>query len=366
MPPRKKKTDETPDEAPALLTMEGLMASIEASGGIVKTQYSAFERIKTEMLSFNQALGGGIPMGLTTHIAGPTGSGKTTLAVRIGVDARKAGLSVAVVNQEFRWNPSTAYKSGMGIPGQDYLLFSFANGEEVLNTIVKLAKNGINIVIVDSVAAMPSRAEHESGIIGEGGAFGAMAKMWSEWFRVHSSTISNYNVALVLLNQYRTKMTTYGSPISRPGGKALEFYPAIALDLNGPNKESRVMIAPAEHSIESLMATDSKITRGINIRGETWKNVTGTNFMSFSSEILFLNGGAFFNWPKELAEWGKELGVFKNKEGNYLSASSHWYYDGIKMAESKQQAQEWLEDPANAQQVLKIKRAVEEAIEDGQ
>jgi RecA/RadA recombinase len=371
MPPKKKQEEPKPEEN-LPMSFEDLSSAISSSGGFSQTSYTPFERIKTGILSLDYCLGGtpekggGLPLGLVTHIAGPTGSGKTSLSVIIGVSARKAGMRVAVVNQEFRWNPSLAYKSGMGIPGKDYLLFSFANGEEVLNTITKLAKSGIDLVILDSVAATPSGAEANSEKIGEGSAYGAMAKMWSEWFRVHVSTISNANMSLLLLNQFRTDPNNTYAPIVRPGGKALEFYPAIAIDMQRIPKSGRIMVVAENQGIAKITSSEKKdddalVAGGVVIEGKSWKNITAPNFREFSARIHFLNGGVFFDWPHELATWARAVGVFRNKDGNFLGSNGHWYLDGIKIAEKLEGVMEWLEDPSNAHQVVKIRQMVTEA-----
>lgn len=370
MPPKKKKAEE---ESKGPLSFEELMTDAALNGGLVQTSYAAVDRIDTGSISVNKAFGGGVPLGLTTHIAGPTGSGKTTLGVQIGTSAVKAGLRVAVINQEYRWNPMMAYKSGMGTPGKDYLLFSFPDGESALNCIVRLARNDINLFIFDSVAAAASKQEAKSEEIGEGGAYGAMAKMWSEFFRVHSSTIANNNAALVLFNQFRVDMRPVafgGGGNSRPGGKALDFYPAIAADMRKIGREDKIMVHAENKDLAKLMSDEKDkngnplVPIGVTIEGKTWKNVTATNFQTFSVEILFQNGGAHLNWPKEVAEWGKALGVFRNKDGNPLGSNGHWYLDGIKVGETMDGVIAWLEDPVNVQQVIGVRARIKEVLAD--
>lgn len=195
--------------------------------------------------------------------------------------------------------------------------------------------------------------------------------MWSEFFRVHSSTIHNNHAALLLLNQFRSSMGgLYDPKFIRPGGKALEYYPAIAADMRSIARDDRIY-TPGDNQAYAKLVSDEKTKAGgalmpigVTIEGKTWKNTTAANFRTFSLEVLFQNGGAFLNWPRELAEWGKALGVFRNKDGEYLGANGHWYLDGEKVGESTEKTIAYLEDPVNIERVQKVRKMISEALLD--
>ena len=358
----KKDAEDTKPPVPTgPLDLQDMMSFLASNTNThVEGAYSPVDFIETGCISFDAAVGG-LGRGVMTQIAGPAGAGKTTLATVFGINAVRAGLRVAVVNQEYRWNPTVAFRSGMGSPGKEYLLFSCVSGEDVLNNLVKLFRNEYDLIIVDSVAAMPSRKESESEEIGEGGAFGAMAKMWSEWFRVHAGTLSRGNTALILLNQFRTKMNiTYGSPISRPGGKALEFYSSVAIDLVSVDAEHRFVRAPRPE--EEMIAKDGKIVQGLSISGATWKNIFAPNFRKFDVPVYFHEGGVAYAFQNDIADWGKALRIFTNSDGVELSANSHWYYKGEKIG-NRDAVRAWAIDPINAHKIMDIRQSIREAIQ---
>ncbi len=188
------------------------------------------ESISTGSLSLDIALGiGGVPRGRITEIYGPESSGKTTVALSIAAQAQKNGGTVAFIDVEHALDPNYAKVLGVNI---DSLLVSQPNsGEQALEIIETLVRSGaIDVVILDSVAAMTTKAEIE-GEMGDAN-IGLQARLMSQAMRKLTGIISKTNCAAIFINQIREKIgIIYGNPETTPGGRALKFYSSVRMEI---------------------------------------------------------------------------------------------------------------------------------------
>ena len=202
-------------------------------GSIMKMDedaYSSIQGISTGSLSLDLALGGkGIPRGRIIEIFGPESSGKTTLALTVAAHAQKEGGVAAVIDAEHALDPSWARKIGVDI---DNLLVSQPDtGEQALEICELLVRsNAVDIIIIDSVAALVPKAEIE-GEMGDA-SMGLQARLMSQAMRKLTGVIARSNCTVVFINQIREKIgVMFGSPETTPGGRALKFYSSCRVDV---------------------------------------------------------------------------------------------------------------------------------------
>ena len=190
--------------------------------------------IKTGSLALDIALGiGGVPRGRAVEIYGPESSGKSTLALHIVASAQKAGGIAAYIDAEHALDP--AYASKIGVNIDDLLISQPDCGEEALNITETLARsNAVDVIIIDSVAALVPKMELEGEI---GDAFvGLQARMMSQALRKLTASLSRSNTCAVFINQIREKIgVMYGSPETTTGGRALKFYASVRLEIRRTN-----------------------------------------------------------------------------------------------------------------------------------
>ena len=186
--------------------------------------------IPTGCLTLDIALGiGGIPRGRVIEIYGPESSGKTTVSLHIIAEAQKLGGTAAFIDAEHALDP--AYAEKLGVVTNDLLISQPDNGEQALNICETLVKSGsIDIVVVDSVAALTPKAEID-GEMGDNHV-GLQARMMSQALRKLTGVINKSNTTVIFINQLREKVgVMFGSPETTTGGKALKFYSSIRLDV---------------------------------------------------------------------------------------------------------------------------------------
>jgi recombination protein RecA len=190
----------------------------------------AVDVISTGCLTLDVALGvGGIPRGRIIEIYGPESSGKTTVALHMVAETQKLGGTAAFIDAEHALDPIYAQKLGVNV--DDLLVSQPDNGEQALDICDTLISNGaVDIVIIDSVAALTPKAEIE-GDMGDS-HMGVQARLMSQALRKLTSVINKSNACVVFINQLRDKIgVMYGSPETTAGGKALKFYASIRLDI---------------------------------------------------------------------------------------------------------------------------------------
>lgn len=188
------------------------------------------EAIPTGSLSLDLALGiGGVPKGRIVEIYGPESSGKTTLALHIVASAQKMGGEVAYIDVEHALEP--AYARALGVDIESMLISQPDTGEDALSITETLVRSGaIDVVVVDSVAALVPRSEIE-GEMGDS-SVGVLARLMSQALRKLAGSISKTNCIVIFINQLREKIgVMYGNPETTPGGRALKYYSSVRIDV---------------------------------------------------------------------------------------------------------------------------------------
>src|SRR5215510_5197824 len=193
-------------------------------------QLKPIEGISTGSLSLDIALGGqGLPRGRVIEVFGPESSGKTTLALHVAAQAQKGGGIAAMIDAEHAFDPSWAKKLGVDL--EMLLVSQPSSGEEAMQITEMLVKsNSVDVIIIDSVAALVPRAELE-GEIGDTHV-GLQARLMSQSMRKLTGAIAKSKTAVIFINQIREKIgVSYGSPETTPGGRALKFYSSCRIDV---------------------------------------------------------------------------------------------------------------------------------------
>jgi recombination protein RecA len=285
--------------------------------------------IPTGALALDSALGvGGIPRGRVTEIYGPEGAGKTTLCQHIVAEAQKRGGTAAFVDMEHALEP--AYAAVCGVNVDDLLISQPDTGEQALEIAETLIRSGaIDIVVIDSVAALVPRAEIE-GEMGDSHP-GLQARLMSQALRKLSGAVKQSNTALVFTNQLREKIgVMFGNPETTSGGRALKFYSSVRLDVR---------------RISAIKEKGEVI--GNRTRVRVTKNKVAPPFRLAEFDIMYDEG---ISRAGDLLDIAVELGVVE-KRGSY------YYYEDESMAQGRENAKQYLrENPAVADQVEAIVR----------
>lgn len=297
--------------------VELALAQIERSFGkgaimrLGEAQKIAVETIPTGSISLDIALGGGVPRGRVVEIFGPESSGKTTLTLHIIAEAQKRGGQVAFIDAEHALDPEYARKIGVDL---DNLLISQPDsGEQALEITESLVRsNAIDVVVVDSVAALTPRAEIE-GEMGDS-HMGLQARLMSQALRKLTGTISKSRTTVIFINQLRMKIgIMFGNPETTPGGQALKFYSSVRMDIrsigkiedgSGDTKEiigNRVRVKIVKNKIAPPFRTaefDIIYNRGISYTGDLIDLATKYEIVRKS--------GAFYTYKEEKLGQGRE------------------------------------------------------------
>jgi recombination protein RecA len=288
--------------------------------------------ISTGAVSLDYALGiGGVPRGRVVEIFGPESSGKTTLAVQVIAQAQKLGGMAAFVDAEHALDSQYAVKLGVDL--ENLLVSQPDNGEQALEIVEVLVRSGaVDVVVVDSVAALVPRAEIE-GEMGEA-QMGLQARLMSQALRKLTGIVSKSKTSLIFINQLREKIgVMFGNPETTTGGNALKFYASVRLDIRrtGSIKKGEEVI-------------------GSETRVKVVKNKVAPPFKQAEFDILYGEG---ISREGEIVE----LGV----QHKLIEKSGAWYaYKGDKIGQGKDNAREFLrEHPEIAAEIeSKIRTAV--------
>ncbi len=274
----------------------------------------AVEVIPTGSLSLDLALGvGGIPRGRVSEIFGPEAAGKSTLCQHIIAEAQNAGGKAAYIDVEHALDP--AYAATCGVKLDDLLISQPDTGEQALEITETLVRSGaIDVVVIDSVAALAPRAEIE-GEMGDS-HIGLQARLMSQALRKLSAAISKSGTAVVFVNQLREKVgIIFGNPEVTPGGRALKFYSSVRIDLRRVDN----------------IKVGTKVV-GTRIRAKVVKNKVASPFKSAEFDIMFGQG---ISKDGDLLDLGAEMGIIK-KNGAFFS------FGETRIGQGRENAKEYL------------------------
>jgi recombination protein RecA len=297
-----------------------------------ENQHSSIGVIPTGSLAIDVALGiGGMPRGRVSEIFGSESSGKTTIALHVIAEAQKAGGIAAFIDAEHALDPN--YASALGVDLDELLISQPDTGEQGLEIADTLIRSGaIDVVVIDSVAALVPRAEIE-GEMGDTHV-GLQARLMSQALRKLSGNLNRSNTAAVFINQLREKIgVMFGSPETTPGGRALKFYSSVRLDVR---------------RIENLK--DGAEVVGSRVRVKVVKNKCAAPFRQAEFDILYGKG---ISREGSLLDVGVEQGLIKK--------SGAWFtYDGTQVGQGRENARQFLIE--NPDISLDIEKRIRDAL----
>ncbi len=280
--------------------------------------------VSTGSLGLDIALGiGGLPRGRICEIYGPESSGKTTLTLQVIAEMQKTGGTAAFIDAEHALDPTYAAKLGVNI--NDLLISQPDNGEQALEIADMLVRSGsVDIVVVDSVAALTPRAEIE-GEMGDS-HMGLQARLMSQALRKLTANIKRSNTLVIFINQIRMKIgVMFGNPETTTGGNALKFYASVRIDIR---RTGSIKVG------EEVVGSETRV--------KVVKNKVAPPFKTADFDILYGEG---------ISREGEiiELGVIHK----IVDKSGSWYaYKGDKIGQGKDNARNYLKDnPAIAQEI---------------
>jgi recombination protein RecA len=323
------------DKLKALEITLGKIEKDFGKGTIMKLGDHAIENIQvisTGSIGLDAALGiGGLPRGRVIEIYGPEASGKTTLAIHAIAEAQKNGGIAAIIDAEHTFDRSYAEKLGVDV--ENLLISQPDNGEQALEITDNLIRSGaLDIVVIDSVAALTPKAEIE-GEMGDS-KMGLQARLMSQALRKLTANISKTNTSCVFINQLREKIgIMFGNPETTTGGNALKFYASVRLDIRRTSQ-----LKEGEEAI------------GNRTRVKIVKNKLAPPFKKADFDILFGEG---ISQLGEIVDLGTDFNIIK-KSGSWFS------YGDTKIGQGRDAVKQILKDNPELYEELKAK--VQEAL----
>jgi recombination protein RecA len=286
------------------------------------------EAVSTGALALDLALGiGGLPRGRVVEIYGPESSGKSTLAMHVVAEAQRNGGVCAYVDAEHAMDP--IYARAIGVDVDQLLISQPDTGEQALEIVDMLVRSGaIDVVVIDSVAALTPRAEIE-GEMGDSHV-GLQARLMSQALRKLTANLNKTNTIAIFINQLREKIgVMFGSPETTPGGRALKFYSSVRLDIR---------------RIESIK--DGVEVVGSRTRVKVVKNKVAPPFRQAEFDIMYGKG---ISREGSMLDVGVDLGVVKK--------SGAWYtYDGEQLGQGRENAKNFLGE--NPEMMMEISERI--------
>ena len=341
MPTRKTKKDDTasPEKGKSLETAISQIETQFGPGTIMRMgerEVQSIPSISTGSLGLDLALGiMGLPKGRVVEIFGPESSGKTTLTLQVIAECQKQGGTAAFIDAEHALDPVYAEKIGVKI--DDLLLSQPDTGEQALEVADIMVKSGgIDVLVIDSVAALVPRAEIE-GEMGDHHV-GLQARLMSQALRKITGSIKKSNTLVIFINQIRMKIgVMFGSPETTSGGNALKFYCSVRLDIRRIGT-----------------VKDGDEVAGNETRVKVVKNKVSPPFRQAEFQILYNKG---INRAGEILDIGVERKI--------VEKAGAWYaYDGEKIGQGKINASQWLKDNPNI--AKKIEKQITDSIKETQ
>jgi recombination protein RecA len=285
------------------------------------------DAISTGSLSLDVALGiGGLPKGRVVEIYGPESSGKTTLTLQVVAEAQKTGGTAAFIDAEHALDPQYAEKLGVNV---DELLVSQPDtGEQALEITDMLVRSGaVDVVVIDSVAALTPKAEIE-GDMGDSHV-GLQARLMSQALRKLTANIKRTNCLVIFINQIRMKIgVMFGNPETTTGGNALKFYSSVRLDIR---------------RIGAIKKGDEVV--GNDTRVKVVKNKVAPPFKQVQFEILYGEG---ISHEGEIIELGVQQGIV-NKAGAWYS------YNGDRIGQGKENVRNFLKENPDISEAIELR-----------
>lgn len=333
-----KSKHAAPERVKALgLAMDAIKKQY-GEGSIMKlgdSRHGQIETVPTGALSLDVALGvGGLPKGRIVEIYGPESSGKTTLAQHVAAEVQKRGGIAAIVDAEHAMDPE--YARVLGVNVDELLISQPDTGEQALEITEQLVRSGaVDVVIVDSVAALVPKAEIE-GEMGDS-LPGLQARLMSQALRKLTAIVSKTNTMVIFINQLRQKIgVMYGNPETTPGGNALKFYASVRLDIR---------------KIETLKKDGTEY--GNRVKVKVVKNKVAPPFRIAEFDIIYGRG---INTAGCVLDMAAELDVVK-KSGTWFS------YKEERIGQGRESARNWLE--ANPKVLAEIETKVKAELAKG-
>ena len=331
----KKKADVAPVDQ-MLAENENLKTAVQqieaqfGSGSIMALGNDSKQEIRgipTGSLSLDMALGGaGLPCGRIVEVYGPESSGKTTLALHVVAEAQKNGGIAAIVDAEHAFDPTWGKKLGVSL---DTLLVSQpSSGEEAMQIVEMLVKsNAVDVIVVDSVAALVPKKELE-GEIGDSHV-GLQARLLSQSMRKLTGAISRSKTCVIFINQIREKIgVMFGSPETTPGGRALKFYTSVRIDVR---------------RIGALKDGDVQV--GQRVKAKIVKNKIAPPFRIAEFDMMHSNG---ISYEGDLLDLGVAHKI--------VQRSGSWFkYDGTHLGQGKEKARNFLIENTDVSDEIKEK-----------
>ena len=292
------------------------------------------DAIPTGSMTLDLALGiGGVPRGRIVELYGPESSGKTTVALHIAAEAQKQGGEVAFIDVEHALDP--VYARALGVDIDNLLVSQPDSGEQALEIAEALVRSGaIDVLIVDSVAAMTTKAEIE-GEMGDSHV-GMLARLMSQAMRMLTSIISKSNCVAIFINQIREKIgVVYGNPETTPGGRALKFYASVRMEVR-----------------KGEAIKDGTTIIGNRTRVKIVKNKVAPPFRECEFDILYGKG---ISRSGEVLDLAVDLDII-NKSGSWFS------YEGQRLGQGRDNIKELLQNTPQLMQEVeeKIKKKLAE------
>jgi recombination protein RecA len=333
----KKKETKTKKEDSAIQGAIDKIKQRYGDGAIMKLQEARrvdVEAISTGSISLNYALGiGGVPKGRIIEIYGPESSGKTTLALHIVASCQKMKGTAAFIDAEHALDPD--YAKRIGVDVNELLISQPDTGEQALEIVETLVQSsGVDLVVVDSVAALTPKAEIE-GEMGDH-HIGLQARLMSQALRKLTSVAYKFNTTIIFINQVRMQVGVFfGNPEVTPGGKALKFYSSVRIEVR-----------------RSAQIKQGDKVIGNRVKSKVVKNKVSPPFQTAEFDIMYNEG---ISWAGDL--------INMSVERNVVEKSGSWYvYGSTKLGQGLEAAKKFLKE--NPKVVKEIKKNLDIAIEE--